>query len=64
MKVFFVVYEGQFHQIKIIVRHLTRKPVKPVKPVKPGKPGSIGFTGLVANPNGYHSGGVCGVIGT
>ena len=52
---FFVVYEGQFHQIKIIVCHPTRKPVKP---------GSIGFTGLVSNPNGYHSGGVCGVIGT
>ena len=38
----------QFHQIKIIMRHLTRKP----------KPSGTGAAGPVADPDGDHSGGV------
>ena len=44
----------QFHQIKIIMRHLTREPKSP----KAQKPGSTGAAGPVADPDGDHSGGV------
>ena len=47
---------GQFHQIKIIMRHLTREPKSP----KAQKPGSTGAAGPVADPDGDHSGGVRG----